>query len=87
MKHEVDKHRIQLWLLSVGLPLVIATSYALVLWRKVLIARGFGYIFNAQMYGPPFKRAQICVMCLGTLGLITYPFVRPALSRPLRCHS
>ncbi|PYK01138.1 MAG: hypothetical protein DME23_04730 [Verrucomicrobia bacterium] len=53
-------------------------------WYHVLIARGFGYVYNASVLYTPFRRAQFGLAIALAAGLITFELTRKHLSRAWR---
>ena len=72
------------WAGLVGVPLLATTLVAYYYWYHVLVARGFGYLYNASLLYPPFRRAQFCLAIVLVAGLLTLELTRKHLSRPLR---
>ena len=60
-------------------PILFLTAYLYYLWYQVLVARGFGYLFNGMKYQMPFMFARLLLLIATILGFIIYQFTRKSL--------
>ena len=72
------------WAKLVGVPLLLVTSYAYYFWYKMLVARGYGYLYNAMKYSAPFRQARFILLIALFIGLVTYGLTRRFLTRAWR---
>jgi hypothetical protein len=82
--HLRESTRPVFWAGLVGLPLIMATVIAYYYWYHVLVARGFGLLYNASLLYTPFRWARLGLAIALAVGLITFELTRKHLSRPWR---
>ena len=61
--------------------LLLAIIYTYYLWYHVLVARGFGYLYNAMKYQPMFRLGRVVLLIALVSGLINYELIRSSLHR------
>jgi hypothetical protein len=66
------------------IPLLFFVACTYYFWYQVLLARGFGYGFNAMKYRMPFAFARLLLLMAILLGLIAYHRSRNFLPIPWR---
>jgi hypothetical protein len=64
------------WAGLVGLPLVIITVWAYYYWYQMLVARGYGYMYNDIKFQVPFRLARYCLAAAVCVGLVTLELTR-----------
>jgi hypothetical protein len=64
------------WAGLVGLPLLIITVWAYYYWYQMLLARGYGYTYNAMKFQTPFRLARYCLAVGVCIGAVTLQLTR-----------
>ena len=72
------------WAWLVGVPLLVITLGAYYYWYQMLLAQGYGYVFNDMMYQTPFRLARCCLATALCVGYVTYELTRGHLPKLLR---
>jgi hypothetical protein len=68
----------------VAVPLVLVTAYAYYFWYQMLVARGYGYVFNAGKYSGEFQQARLFLLIALVVGVLTFQLTRRSLAKSWR---
>lgn len=72
------------WAGLVGVPLLCVTAYAYYIWYHVLMARGYGQMFDAGKYYGELRRAGFFLLIALLIGIPTYGLTKRFLNKSWR---
>jgi hypothetical protein len=72
------------WAGLTGAVLLVITAGAYYYWYQVLVARGYGYMYNAMKYQTGFALTRFCLFVALCVGCATYELTRQRLSKLCR---